>query len=131
MAHILVLENEAGIAQLLGQVFGARGHRVTHRERGPEALEVLAGGGVDLLLTDLFLQGMGGLEVVAALEARGPALPVVVISGHIDQEVRERLEGIPLVRGWFRKPFGVEELVARVESCLPGVGPAGPGPGPS
>jgi CheY-like chemotaxis protein len=118
MGHILVLENEEGIALLLEQILGTRGHVVTVLDQGEAALAFLAGQRADLLLTDLFLQGMSGLEVLAEMERLGVDLPTVVVSGHIDGEIRERLEASSLVRGWFRKPFSVPDLVARVEASL-------------
>ena len=135
MKRILVLENDAGVALLLCQVLSSRGYRVERAETGPQVLERLERGGpVDLLISDLFLSGMGGLEVILALEERGLALPVLVVSGYLENSVKARLQACPSGRGWLKKPFDLGELLERVEGVLrpqgEGRGSGGsPGPG--
>ncbi len=124
MKKILVLENDGGVALLLTQVLSSRGYLVERAETGKEALERLGRGGVDLLISDLFLSGMGGLEVIQALEERDSTLPVLVVSGFLENSVKARLQGFRAVKGWLRKPFDLGELLERVDGILqePGAG---------
>ncbi len=124
MKRILVLENDGGVALLLTQVLASRGYLVERVETGKEALERLERGGVDLLISDLFLSGMGGLEVIQALEEGFSSLPVLVVSGFLENSVKTRLESFPSVKGWLKKPFDLGELLERVDGILqePGAG---------
>ncbi len=132
MKRILVLENDPGVALLLTQVLASRGYAVERVETGGEALERLARGGVDLLITDLFLSGMGGLEVIQALEDQYSPLPVLVVSGFLENSVKGRLRNARPVKGWLKKPFDLGELLERVEGLLQepqkGAGSSVPGP---
>ena len=105
-------------------------------ETGREALERLGRGGLDLLISDLFLSGMGGLEVIKALEERSDSPPVLVVSGFLENSVKARLLASRAVKGWLKKPFDLEELLERVDKILQnpmegaGSGAWGPAEGP-
>ncbi len=122
MKKILVLENDAGVALLLTQVLSSRGYRVERVETGAEALERLERPGVDLLVSDLFLSGMGGLEVIRTMEDRGWTIPVLVVSGFLEGAARACLEESRIVKGWLKKPFDLGELLEKVEGILSGEG---------
>ncbi len=124
MKKILVLENDGGVALLLTQVLASRGYLVERVETGKDALERLGKGGVDLLISDLFLSGIGGLEVIQAMEEGFPSLPVLVVSGFLENSVKARLQSLRAVKGWLKKPFDLKELLEKVDGILqePGTG---------
>jgi len=124
MGKLLILENDPMVAALLREVLTRKGHAVQVAGSGEEALAILECQPMDALITDLFLPGMDGLEVVERLTASGHALSVVVVSGSIDTETMARLERSPLVRGWLKKPFDLFDLLAQVEAAVAGGSPA-------
>jgi len=81
------------------------GHRVETVDGGASALAWLdAGGRADLVLLDLNMPGMGGLEVLRGIRERNAALPVLLATGYLEADVEEALAEDPLVRV-LGKPF--------------------------
>jgi two-component system response regulator BaeR len=116
-ATILIVEDEAKIASLLRDYLEKTGGYRTHWvARGDEALEVFRDVSPDLVLLDLMLPGLGGLEVCKAirLESQVPVIMVTALVEEID-----RLLGLELgADDYICKPFSPREVVARVKAVL-------------
>ena len=82
MSTILVVDDEQGIREVLQDVLGDEGHQVVAVEDGFHALEILEGDTVDLVILDVWLPNMGGIDVLKQIRDRWPEIEVVVISGH-------------------------------------------------
>ena len=96
------------------------GHEVVATADGAEALDVLQRerGRFDLLLTDVKMPMMDGLELALAAARDFPALPIVLMTGYADQ--RERASGLDvLIRDVIAKPFTLAELRFSVAAALP------------
>jgi DNA-binding NtrC family response regulator len=81
MATILLVEDQVGIRSALGRVLQRVGHAVIEARDGGEALRVLQSQKVDLVITDINMPGMDGIELILALTERWSGLPVIAISG--------------------------------------------------
>src|SRR5690606_11386800 len=81
MAVILVVDDEANIRRMLVRLLEAEGYRAWEAADGAAALRVVEAEEPDVVLLDLAMPGMDGLETLAALRERWPALPVVMMSG--------------------------------------------------
>ncbi len=80
--RVLLAEDEALVAMVLADCLEAEGHEVTVARDGAEALTMARGlGRLDLLVTDLRMPHLGGEELVRALRAERPGLPVLVVTG--------------------------------------------------
>jgi len=79
---ILIADDEKGIRDSLQRLLEFESYRVLLAEDGPTALGIVGGDSVDLVLLDIKMPGMDGLEVLARLHEAYPELPVVIISGH-------------------------------------------------
>ena len=115
---ILVVDDLPQNARLLEAVLAPRGHAVVTAASGPEALERLAEGGLDLVLLDLRMPGMDGFEVCRRLR-EDPAtrfVPVIVVTASGEQEKIRALEAG--ADDFAAKPFDHAELLARVRSLL-------------
>ena len=117
---ILLAEDEAMIRELIATFLTNHGYTVHEAENGKQSLEQARKIGaeqISLLITDLVMPVMGGLELAAELRKIQPGLRVLYISGYTDDVVV--LEGESKVRTAFlRKPFSFETLGQRVESLL-------------
>lgn len=80
-ARILVADDEPAQMRALCDTLGSHGYDVVGVESGPAALQALAGGNYDLLLTDLLMPGMDGIELLQTALARDPSLVVVLTTG--------------------------------------------------
>lgn len=116
MATVLIVEDEEAIREVLQSRLEARGHRVITAGAGAEALEILArlhDHRVDLLLTDMTLPGMPGLELAQTVSRTRSQIKVFLMSGHA-------LDHIVTGKGWhyIQKPFDPSELVRYVDSMF-------------
>ena len=80
MAHILIIDDDGGIRSFLQRVFEMKGHAVTTAAKGLDALRVF-NRPVDLVITDMLMPHMDGLETIRCLKKLPPGLPMIAISG--------------------------------------------------
>ena len=116
-ARVLVVEDDASIRLGLEINLRSAGYQVVSASDGLAGLELLRRGGAQLLVLDLLLPRMHGLDVLRALRAEGRTLPVLILSA-LGQEA-DKVAGLRLgADDYLSKPFGVRELLARVEALL-------------
>jgi DNA-binding NtrC family response regulator len=115
--RILVIDNEEGICRMVEAVLGDAGYRVSTCTRSFEAVERFAPGQWDLVISDVKMPGLGGLEVLQKIKEQDPAVPVVMITAYATVEMSIQA----LRRGAYdmlTKPFEPEELLYRVKNAL-------------
>lgn len=116
MEHILVVEDDAKISALLADYLQAGGYRATCIADGALALDFLRANPVDLLLLDLMLPGLDGLELCTAARAFLQA-PIIMLTARVDEI--DRLLGLDAgADDYVCKPFSPREVVARVRAQL-------------
>jgi two-component system phosphate regulon response regulator PhoB len=119
MARILVVEDEEDIRQILAYNLGKAGHEVFTADRGAGALDLLKKEPPELVLLDLMLPDISGLEICRQLKS-DPALraiPVIMLTAR--SEEIDRVVGFELgADDYVVKPFSVRELVLRVQAVL-------------
>jgi CheY-like chemotaxis protein len=81
VANVLVVDDDPAVRTTVKLVLERTGHRVSVAAEGRAALAALAAGGIDLLVVDLFMPGMDGLETLREVRRRYAHLPVIVMSG--------------------------------------------------
>lgn len=118
--HILVVDDEARIREVLHYALQKEGFTVTCVETGPAAIEAVDRGGVDLMVLDVMLPEMDGLEVCRRLRMQSrkqSRLPILFLSAR-GEEV-DRIVGLELGGDdYLTKPFSPRELVARVRAVF-------------
>ncbi len=116
-AHILVVDDERGILDQLGGILRDEGFAVTTVGTGEEAVEATARELYDLVLLDVALPGIDGIEALRRMRAAGHVAPVVMISGHsgAEQAVRALREG---AIDFLDKPLGLERVLVTVNNAL-------------
>jgi two-component system phosphate regulon response regulator PhoB len=121
-ANILVVDDEADITTLLAEELRREGHTVAECAEGRTALVLLYRGGIDLVVLDLGLPSLSGLDVLTELR-RTSDVPVIILSGRGGES--DRILGLKLgADDYLAKPFSPRELLARVEGVLRRTRPA-------
>ena len=109
MSHILIIDDDIHINEMLEEVLIQEGYQVSHAYSGTEALLFLANEKPDMILLDLMLPGLTGEEVLPQIEK----IPVIVMSAKVEVKDKVAL----LLNGaedYITKPFEIEELLARI-----------------
>jgi DNA-binding response OmpR family regulator len=116
--RILVIEDNLDLRDYLRLALESQGYDVLTARNGQEALGYMNGHPVDVVLTDLFMPEMDGIETIAALRKSFPNVRVVAMSGRpgVDYLAVARELG---VNQTLRKPFDIEELLAALKEVAP------------
>ena len=116
-SDVLVVEDEPDIRRLIVHHLERDGFRCRTAATGPEALTAVSAAVPDLVVLDLMLPGMDGLEVCRRLRASIATLPIIMLTAKADEV--DRVVGLELgADDYVVKPFSPKELVARVRAVL-------------
>ncbi|HEX6348280.1 MAG TPA: response regulator transcription factor [Candidatus Dormibacteraeota bacterium] len=117
MANVLVVEDDEGIREMLRYNLAGAGYGVQEARDGATGLRLAHTGRPDLVLLDLMLPGMSGLEVCRALRRTSAKTPIIMLTAR-DAEV-DKIVGLELgADDYITKPFSVREVMARVNAVL-------------
>ena len=124
MAKILLAEDDNSMRHFLGRALERAGHEVFSVSQGDEALPVLAEGRFDLLLADIVMPEMDGLELARRAEKLSHGLKIIFITGFAAVAMNARNNPMPGTTV-LSKPFHLRQLVAEVDKALAGESAAG------
>jgi DNA-binding NtrC family response regulator len=113
---VLLIEDDPGIAETLQRILADEGHTVVVKRHGDEGLAHAVGGGVNVVITDLRLPGLNGLELTRRLRAAQPRLPVILITafGTTDTAIEATKFG---AYDYLLKPFAIPQLIELVRKA--------------
>jgi DNA-binding response OmpR family regulator len=115
--HIVVVEDEPAIRRGVVDVLRLSGYVVDEAPDGQAGLEAATKGPIDLVLLDLLLPKMDGLDVLRGIRKQRPTLPVIILTARGGED--DRVRGLKLgADDYVVKPFSAKELLARVEAVL-------------
>ena len=117
MARILVAEDAQYVQYLFGKVLKKEGHQVESSRDGIETLQKIHSDPIELLILDLNLPGVDGIQVIKKAHESWPKLPFITISGDVNPEKEEQLLKLGAAR-ILRKPVSNEDLIKSVNSTL-------------
>ena len=115
--RVLVIDDEGDIRDCLEALLSLEGYVVTTAASGLIAIEWAQRQPFDLVITDLRMPGMDGIETMMALKRIDPTLVVIMITGYASDESVRRLHQAGVLDCLY-KPFRLEDLVARVRAAL-------------
>jgi DNA-binding response OmpR family regulator len=115
--HIMIAEDDLPVAKFLASGLEAEHYNVRLVSAGKEVPSMLEVGPCDLLVLDLNLPGVSGLEVLRQVRSKKPHLPILILTGNA--RVEDRVGGLDSgADDYMTKPFAFSELVARVRALL-------------
>lgn len=112
--QILIADDDVSIRHMLGRVLTDEGYKVVAAATGEACLKIAATGGIDLVLLDLKMPGIGGEDTLRLLGMAQPALPVVIISAYS----RQQCAGLAGANALLQKPLDFPTLLATIKSIL-------------
>ena len=119
--RLLIVDDDQEMRGLLRKVLEKEGYRVSVASDGSEALDVLARGPFDLVVTDMLMPHDGGLELLETLHHLHPALPVIIVTAFGDWHSYTRALELGAA-AFISKPLRMSELIAAVHNALAGRG---------
>ncbi|MBF0190194.1 MAG: response regulator [Magnetococcales bacterium] len=121
MAHILVVDDDESFRLYLVTLLGQAGHTVLEADNGQSALEWCASAPVDLIITDIFMPKMDGIDLLAAVRADRPQVKVIAISGgykamssRVTLEMATSFGAVDIIN----KPFQAGTVLQKVTRAL-------------
>jgi CheY-like chemotaxis protein len=119
MAKLLIVEDDESVRTLAARALERAGHSIDLAADGAQGLEAIraASGGYDLVVSDIRMPEMDGIEMARAAAAAFPAMRIMLMTGYAEQ--RERAEDLlGIIRDVMQKPFTLTELRERVSCAL-------------
>jgi two-component system KDP operon response regulator KdpE len=115
--RILLVDDESAIRRALRPPLVELGFQVVDVSRGEEALQMLRAGGFDVVLLDVNMPGIGGIETLRRIRAFAPRLPILMLTVRDAEE--EKVEALELgAEDYVTKPFSTRELIARIRTAV-------------
>jgi two-component system, cell cycle sensor histidine kinase and response regulator CckA len=118
LPYILVVDDETAVRRFAARVLQREGYGIYEAVDGVEALEMVQNGaaGVEVVVSDIVMPRLNGVELMQALAISRPELPVLLMTGYATGALTDL--GIAVPCGIVPKPFTAERLVAEVQRCL-------------
>lgn len=125
MASILIVDDSPSMRRMVAVTLRAAGHDVTEAEDGRQALSAAGLNPVDIVISDMNMPGMTGIELVEALRHLNMHrhTPILMLTTETSEDMKNRARNAG-ASGWLVKPFDPAQLVAVVDKVLARRGPA-------
>jgi len=126
VATILAIDDDRAVLATINVILKRQGHEVVIADRASQGLRLLQDKAFDLVLVDIFMPDMDGLEFITQVRKIRPGLPVIVMSGYqFEASTAPRPDFLHMAtelgaNGSVKKPFRPAELEAAVDACLRG-----------
>jgi DNA-binding NtrC family response regulator len=116
-ARVLVVDDDRAVGMVLASLLKQAGHEAHHVASGEEALAALASRGIDLVISDVRMPGMDGMELLGEVKQRAPDVPVVLLTAHgsVPLAVEAMKAG---AADFLAKPFDKDEVLFTVEKAM-------------
>ena len=115
--RILVVDDESAIRRAIRPPLVELGFQVSEASRGEEALQALRAAACDVVLLDINMPGIGGVETLRRIRLVAPRLPILMLTARDKEE--EKVEALDLgADDYVTKPFSTRELIARIRAAI-------------
>lgn len=126
MARVLVVDDDHSVCLAIQTLLEHEGFDVVVSDSGSSGLKAIERSAFDVVMVDIFMPGMDGLQTIKAFNDRAPEVPLIAMSGFTFRDARDPSPdflGMATELGAaysLRKPFRPRELMAAIQSCLAG-----------
>ena len=117
MAHILLVDDEPSVLMILSIILTRAGHQTTTVCRGDAAIEQLGETSFDLVVSDMRMSPVNGMEVLAVARRLRPDMPVIMLTAYSCEKTKQEVKELG-VYAYLRKPFETDELLDTVSGAL-------------
>jgi len=126
MKNILIIEDDKALLETLKSFLDIENFKVTTATDGEKGFQLACQEKIDLIVLDLNLPSLSGLEICKRLRIKGIMMPIIILSGEKKDEI-DKVLGLELgADDYLTKPFGTKELLARINAVLRRSKPAAP-----
>jgi len=117
LKHILVVDDEKSMRDLLSEYLNGYGYEATCAVNGQDALQIYKEGYFDIIISDLIMEPMDGLELLNNVKAINPDAIFIMITGH--PSIKSSIEAMKKgAKDYITKPFNVDEIKVKIERAL-------------
>jgi len=116
-SHILLVDDEISIRQSLSGILEDEGYQTSSAEDGHKALAMLEVESFDIVLLDIWMPGIDGIEVLKRIKQSNPQLPVIMISGHGNVETAVKATRLGAI-DFIEKPLDLQKILLSIENAL-------------
>ena len=118
MKKLLIVDDESGIIEEVKAFFEEEGYEVATADTGKEGIEALARHKPDLMLLDMKLPDISGIQVLKFCKENSPHTKIIVNTGYVDQNIIDEAERLGR-DSFLQKPFNLERLKEEIDRLLP------------
>lgn len=116
---ILLVDDEEEFVSTLAHRLALRGYKATTAQDGQTGIDMLLSDSFDIVILDLLMPGLNGIETLKQIKNNWPALPVILLTGHGSTEVG--IEGMHLgAFDYLMKPLDINDLIRQISSAMEG-----------
>lgn len=116
---ILLIDDETEFTSALAERLEIRGHEVKTADTGASGIEIIQNRNVDIVILDLMMPGMSGLDALRQIKAFNTKLPVILLTGH--GSTKEGMEGMRIgATDYLMKPLDIKDLLEKINETLCG-----------
>jgi len=116
--RLLIVDDNAGICRLLFEMFSDEGYTAEVAQSGEEAIRKACANNPSLILLDVKMPGMSGLETLGKLKKLVPGVPVVLMTAYTESDVVRKAKEDGLIHNYLSKPFDMDEIRCLVRDIL-------------
>jgi two-component system, response regulator, stage 0 sporulation protein F len=115
---ILIVDDQYGIRILLNEVFQKEGYQTFQAANGVQALEIVEKHSPDIVLLDMKIPGMDGIEILKRMKAIDPDIRVIIMTAYGELDMIQKAKDLGAITH-FAKPFDIDEIRDAVKKYLP------------
>jgi two-component system response regulator (stage 0 sporulation protein F) len=108
--YLLIVDDNASVRRLLFEIISDEGYKVETADSGTETIQKVTSDMPSLILLDVKMPGMSGLETLEKLRVHAPGVPVIMMTAYSEMDACQEAKNRGLVRECLKKPFGIDEL---------------------
>jgi len=117
--YLLIVDDNASVRRLLFEIISDEGYKVETAGSGTETIRMVNSNMPSLILLDVKMPGMSGLETLEKLKVHAPDLPVIMMTAYSEMDACQEAKNRGLVREYLKKPFEIDELRFLIRNIMP------------